>query len=367
MTEGLSQEQRKRYARHLVLPRVGDEGQERLLDSSVVVIGAGGLGSPALMYLAAAGVGKIAIVDNDTVSASNLQRQIIHDVSSIGKSKVNSAADWISELNRDVEVVKISERLTEENSLEILKDYDVVIDGTDNFQTRYLIGDCCEILGKPWIFGSIHRFEGQVSTFNLNGGPNYRDLFPTPPPPELAPNCSEAGVLGVLPGIVGTIQATEAIKVILGIGECLTGKLLSIDALSMEMRLLSFSSDPSRSRVTELKESGRRDFMEIGAMEFFQRRTDGWNPFLLDVRREHEEAIASIGGTDTRIMHLEIPSRIEELPEERDIVVYCRSGQRSAAVSRFIVESKENIGRIYNLTGGILAWSDSVDSKIIKY
>ena len=236
MAGRLSQEQIERYARHLVLPRVGVEGQEQLLGSSVLVVGAGGLGSPALMYLAAAGVGKIGIIDNDTVSASNLQRQIIHNSELIGKSKVESASKWISGLNPDVDVVKMSVRLTHDNSMKILEDYDVIIDGTDNFQSRYLIGDTCEILGKPWVFGSIHRFEGQVSTFNLNDGPNYRDLFPSPPPPELAPNCSEAGVLGVLPGIVGAIQATESIKVILGIGECLSGKLLAIDTLSMEMR-----------------------------------------------------------------------------------------------------------------------------------
>ena len=367
MSGRLNQEQRERYARHLVLPSVGEEGQEQLLNSSVLVVGVGGLGSPALMYLAAAGVGRIGIIDNDSVSASNLQRQIIHSSEWIGKSKVESASNWVARLNPDVDVVKINDRLTHENSMEILDNYDVIIDGTDNFQSRYLIGDTCEILGKPWVFGSIHRFEGQVSTFNLNNGPNYRDLFPTPPPPELAPNCSEAGVLGVLPGIVGTIQATEAIKVILGIGECLSGKLLAIDALSMEMRSLSFSNNPGRARVTKLRESAEQDFEEIGAKEFSERRLGGWKPFILDVRRAHEEAIASIGGTDARIMHLEIPSRVEDLPSGVDIVVYCRSGQRSAAVARFIIESGLNVGRIFNLTGGILSWSDNVDSSITKY
>jgi len=367
MSDRLNQEQRERYARHLVLPRVGDEGQEQLLNSSVLVVGVGGLGSPALMYLAAAGVGRIGIIDNDSVSASNLQRQIIHSSEWIGKSKVESASNWIAGLNPDVDVVKINDRLTHENSMEILDNYDVIIDGTDNFQSRYLIGDTCEILGKPWVFGSIHRFEGQVSTFNLNNGPNYRDLFPTPPPPELAPNCSEAGVLGVLPGIVGTIQATEAIKIILGIGECLCGKLLAIDALSMEMRSLSFSNNPERARITKLGESAGQDFEEIGAKEFSERRLEGWKPFILDVRRAPEEAIASIEGTDARIMHLEIPSRVEELPSEVDIVVYCRSGQRSAAVARFIIESGLNVGRVFNLAGGILSWSDNVDSSITKY
>ena len=367
MSDYLNPEQRERYARHLVLPGVGAEGQEKLLKSSILVVGAGGLGSPALMYLAAAGVGRIGIIDNDTVSSSNLQRQIIHNVSWVGKSKVESASNWIKGLNPDIDVIGMDDRLTQGNSLEIFGDYDVIIDGTDNFQSRYLIGDSCEILDKPWIFGSIHRFEGQVSTFNLNDGPNYRDLFPTPPPPELAPNCSEAGVLGVLPGLVGTIQASEAIKVILGIGENLIGKLLAIDALTMEMRSLSFSKNPERVRVTRLGGSIGRDFEEIGAKDLFEQRQDGWKPFLLDVRRAHEEAIASIEGTDARIMHLEIPKRLSELPTGTDIVVYCRSGHRSAAVARFIIESDLEIGRVFNLTGGILSWSDNVDQKIVKY
>ena len=223
MEHGLSDDNRQRYARHLVLPSVGEEGQIKLLESSVLVVGAGGLGSPAMMYLAAAGVGRIGIIDDDFVEESNLQRQIIHSTSSIGDPKAKSAAERISLLNPGINVFPMVDRLTESNALSVIKDYDIVIDGTDNFSSRYLIGDVCEILGKPWIFGSIHRFEGQVSTFNFGDGPNYRDLFPKPPPPELAPNCSEAGVLGVLPGIVGTIQATEAIKVILEIGEVISG------------------------------------------------------------------------------------------------------------------------------------------------
>ena len=251
--------------------------------------------------------------------------------------------------------------------MKIISGYDVVIDGTDNFESRYLIGDTCEILGKPWIFGSIHRFEGQVSTFNFKGGPNYRDLFPTPPPPELAPNCSEAGVLGILPGIIGTIQATEAIKIILGIGNCLSGELLVIDALTMDFRKLGFSSDSERERVTSLEKKQEIGFSEIGAKEFSRRRNEGWTPFLLDVRRSHEEQISSIRGTDSRIMHLEIPSKLEELPSQGDIVVYCRSGQRSDAVARFIVDSGICNGTIYNLLGGINAWADEVDPSLVKY
>ena len=367
MSRHLSPEQRERYARHLVLPDVGADGQEKLLKSSVLVVGAGGLGSPALMYLAAAGVGRIGIVDNDKVSSSNLQRQIIHSTSSIGSAKVKSASNRISELNPDIVIEEIEEKLTSENSIQIISKYDVVIDGTDNFESRYLIGDSCEILGKPWIFGSIHRFEGQVSSFNFKDGPNYRDLFPSPPPPELAPNCSEAGVLGILPGIVGTIQATEAIKIILGIGNCLSGELLVIDALTMDFRKLEFSLNADREKVTSLSEKQEKGFSEIGAKEFAERRNKGWAPFLLDVRRSHEEQISSIGGTDSRIMHLEIPSRLEELPSQGDIVVYCRSGQRSDAVARFIVDSGLCNGMIYNLLGGINAWSDEVDPTIVKY
>ena len=367
MAEGLSADQMSRYSRHLVLPGVGLDGQKLMLDSSVIVVGAGGLGSPALMYLAAAGIGRIGIIDNDLVSSSNLQRQIIHSNSSIGKPKVKSASKWISGLNGDIDVVSINEKLVPSNSIEILSDFDIIVDGTDNFESRYLIGDTCEIVGKPWVFGSIHRFEGQVSTFNLPGGPNYRDLFPTPPPPELAPNCSEAGVLGVLPGIIGTIQATEAIKAIIGVGDNLSGKLLTIDALSMESKLLSFSKNPDREIVTSLGESEVQGFSEMEAVDFVERKEGGWKPFLLDVRREDEQRIASISGTDVRIMHLEIPERLEELPRDRDIVVYCRVGQRSAAVARFISESGWSSGRIFNLSGGIHRWSDVIDTTIIKY
>jgi adenylyltransferase/sulfurtransferase len=243
----------------------------------------------------------------------------------------------------------------------------VVLDGTDNFDSRYLIGDACEVLGKPWVFGSIHRFDGQVSTFNLNGGPNYRDLFPEPPPPEFAPNCAEAGVLGVLPGLVGTIQAAEAIKVILGIGVPLSGELLIIDALTMEMRTLSFSTDSNRARVTSIETPKSGLFMEISPTDYIHRLEGNWQPFLLDVRRAEEEEIVSIGGTDLRIKHLQVPGRIEEIPSDMDIVIYCRTGARSAAVARFLSESGWVRSQIYNLSGGIHEWSDTVDSGFPKY
>ena len=367
-----------RYARHLVLPEVGPEGQLALQESSVLVVGAGGLGSPALLYLAAAGIGRIGLIDDDTVDVTNLQRQVLHSTSEVGESKAASAERRISDLNPEVSVEAVEGRLEATNALEIINRYDIVIDGTDNFETRYLIGDACEILGKPWVFGSIHRFEGQVTTFNLQGGPNYRDLFPEPPEDGLAPNCAEAGVLGVLPGIVGSIQATEAIKVILRIGESLNGKLLVIDALGMEFRTLKFSKDESREVVTELKqesvESCSSDsdspsgvMLVISPVEFVQRRDSGWDVFLLDVRRREEEVIATLSGTDMRIEHDLVPMRMSEIPLDRDIVVYCRTGSRSAAVARYLVSMGHAKGEVYNLRGGIHEWSDTVNSNIIKY
>ena len=367
-----------RYARHLTLPEVGPEGQLVLQEASVLVVGAGGLGSPALLYLAAAGIGRIGLIDDDTVDVTNLQRQILHSTSEVGESKAASAERRISDLNPEVTVEAIEGRLDTTNALDIIGRYDILIDGTDNFETRYLIGDACEILGKPWVFGSIHRFEGQVATFNLDGGPNYRDLFPAPPEDGLAPNCAEAGVLGVLPGIVGSIQATEAIKAILRIGDSLNGKLLVIDALSMGFRTLGFSKDKSREVVTELKQetvescssdvdSPSEMMLVISPAEFVKRRDSGWDVFLFDVRRSEEEAIATLSGTALRIEHNQVPMRMAEIPLDRDIVVYCRTGVRSAAVARYLVPSGLAKGEVYNLRGGIHEWSDTVNSNIIKY
>ena len=367
-----------RYARHLTLPEVGPEGQLVLQEASVLVVGAGGLGSPALLYLAAAGIGRIGLIDDDTVEVTNLQRQILHSTSEVGESKAASAERRISDLNPEVTVEAIEGRLDTTNALDIIGRYDILIDGTDNFETRYLIGDACEILGKPWVFGSIHRFEGQVATFNLDGGPNYRDLFPEPPEDGLAPNCAEAGVLGVLPGIVGSIQATEAIKAILRIGDSLNGKLLVIDALSMDFRTLGFSKDKSREVVTELKQetvescssdvdSPSEMMLVISPAEFVKRRDSGWDVFLFDVRRSEEEAIATLSGTALRIEHNQVPMRMAEIPLDRDIVVYCRTGVRSAAVARYLVSSGLAKGEVYNLRGGIHEWSDTVNSNIIKY
>ena len=364
----------------MALPEVGPEGQRLLTDASILVVGAGGLGSPALLYLAAAGIGRIGIIDDDSVNLSNLQRQVLHGTADIGEAKVVSAARRLGDLNSEITVEAHEKRLGVGNALELIGSYDLIIDGSDNFATRYLIGDACEILGKPWVFGSIHRFEGQVTTFNLDGGPNYRDLFPTVPPAELAPNCAEAGVLGVLPGIVGSIQATEAIKIILGIGDPLSGRLLVIDTLGMGMRLLSYSHNPSRATVTDLSdyeiecsnpedvvEEPQREMFEINPADYVQRVNRGWSPFLLDVRRMDEERIVSLEGTSLRIQHNSVPQQVDEIPSDRDVVVYCRTGGRSAAVARFLVASRSSEGRVYNLAGGIHEWSDTVDSRIPKY
>ena len=376
----VSDEQGARYARHLTLPEVGPEGQRLLGEASVLVVGAGGLGSPALLYLAAAGIGQIGVIDDDSVDISNLQRQVLHDTASVGDAKVVSARRRLTELNPEIVVEAHEARLGVGNALGLIGEYDVVIDGSDNFSTRYLIGDACEILGRPWVFGSIHRFEGQVATFNFDGGPNYRDLFPEAPPAELAPNCAEAGVLGVLPGIVGSIQATEAIKIVLGIGEPLIGRLLVIDALGMRMRSLSYSHDPSRPTVTELSEHTvecssqadvieelRSEMLEISPADYAERVGSGWTPFLLDVRRADEERLTSLEGTSLRIQHNSVPQRSDEIPRGRDVVVYCRTGVRSAAVARYLVTSRDSEGRVYNLSGGIHEWSDTVDSSVIKY
>ena len=382
MGEQLSQEERARYARHLILPEMGEEGQKKLKKSSVIVVGAGGLGSPILLYLAAAGVGKIGIIDDDKVDITNLQRQVIHSTAAVGSLKVESAANRIRELNPEIEIIEHNIRLDVSNALELLSDWDVVIDGTDNFPTRYTINDACEILGKPWIFGSIHRFEGQVTVFNFNDGPNYRDLFPNAPPPELAPNCAEAGVLGVLPGIVGSVQSAEAIKLILGIGDLLSGQLMVIDAKSMKTRSLQFDKIPEREKITEMSEQlimqacqsqevrGEPPIghvLEITPAEFVERRSQGWNPFLLDVRRENEAAIVSLPGTDLRIEHIIVPTKAEDLPKDRDLVVYCRSGGRSDAVARWLGQSGWDRARVWNMVGGIHLWADQVDSAVPKY
>ncbi len=381
----LSADERGRYARHLILPDVGIEGQQKLKAASVCVIGAGGLGSPALLYLAAAGIGRIGIVDDDLVDLTNLQRQIIHSNTAIGEAKAESAARRISELNPEITVDIHNCRLGIENALEILANYDVIVDGVDNIPTRYIISDACEILGKPWVYGSIFRFEGQTSLFNHLGGPNYRDLFPDPPPPEAVPSCAEAGVLGVLPGVIGSIQATEALKVILGIGETLSGRLLIYDAKNLDFKTLKIGDLPDREPVTKLtlldaycetKPTTNSDFSSsdtpgagLGSIrpdEYVEKLNEGWQPYLLDVRGANEAEIVTLPNTDARIDIMSLMGRIHELPKDRDIVVYCRTGARSLTATHAI-KNAGFLHAILNLSGGIHAWSDLLDSTIPKY
>ena len=370
--EELSAEDKARYARHLTLPQIGVEGQAQLKASKVFCVGAGGLGSPALLYLAAAGIGHLSIIDDDNIERSNLQRQILHADEDVGASKAESAMLRLRELNPSISVEVHPQRLTSENALQLIAGHDIVIDGTDNIPTRYLVNDACELLHIPWVYGSIYRFEGQVSVFNLNDGPTYRDLFPTPPPPESVPSCEDGGVLGVLPGVIGSIQATEAIKVLLGIGEPLRGRLLIYDALEMSMRTLSFSAI-ERESITELIDYEgfcgvkpmAMPFTEITPTQYTARRGQGWNPLFIDTRNDMEASIVTLPDTDTMIPHENI--LLVDLPKNRDIVFYCRTGGRSAMAAYALAQSGHDPATLFNLAGGIHAWHSEIDSTVLKY
>ncbi|SPE34155.1 putative adenylyltransferase/sulfurtransferase MoeZ (Includes: Sulfur carrier protein CysO adenylyltransferase; Sulfur carrier protein CysO sulfurtransferase) [Acidobacteriia bacterium SbA2] len=379
----LSKDEILRYSRHLIMPEVGMDGQLKLKNAKVLCIGAGGLGSPLLLYLAAAGVGRLGIVDFDVVDYTNLQRQVIHGTADVGRSKLESAQGAIREINPNVEVVGHDARLTSENALELFQDFDIVVDGTDNFPTRYLVNDACVLLGKPNVYGSIFRFEGQASVFYARQGPCYRCLYPEPPPPGLVPSCAEGGVLGVLPGIVGCLQAMETIKLIIGQGQTLIGRLLVFDALGMKFRELKLRKNPdcpvcgAHPTITKLIDyeqfCGIRGeehtpvmigVPEIGPREV-KKMIDENQPFvLIDVREPHEFQICRIPGS-TLIPLGEIPNRMHELDSASEIVVHCRSGQRSARAVEFLM--KAGFQKIHNLKGGILAWSDQVDPSLPKY
>ncbi len=373
-----------RYARHLSLPEVGIEGQQKLKAARVLCVGAGGLGSPLALYLAAAGIGTLGIVDFDVVDASNLQRQIIHTTNDIGRAKLDSAAEKLAALNPGVKVIKHETMLTSSNALDILKDYDIVADGTDNFPTRYLVNDACVLLGKPNVYGSVFRFEGQASVFATREGPCYRCLYPEPPPPGTVPNCAEGGVLGILPGLVGIIQATEVIKLILGKGEPLVGRLLLVDALAMRFRELKLKKNPEcpvcgeNPTVTRLidyqqfcglapQSSKEKTLMsgipQITVQELKQRLDAGEDIMILDVREPYEYQIANIGGT--LIPQNEVPRRLAEIDRNREIVVQCRSGARSQRIAEFL--AAQGYPNVKNLAGGILAWADQIDPKVQKY
>jgi molybdopterin/thiamine biosynthesis adenylyltransferase/rhodanese-related sulfurtransferase/molybdopterin converting factor small subunit len=375
----LSHEEILRYSRHLILPDVGLEGQKKLKAARVLLVGAGGLGSPAALYLAAAGVGTLGIVDFDVVDKTNLQRQILHGTSGIGTPKLESAAARIHDLNPNVRVEPFETRLTSENALDIIREFDIVADGTDNFPTRYLVNDACVLLGKPNVYGSIFRFEGQASVFYAKLGPCYRCLYSEPPPPGLVPSCAEGGVLGVLPGIIGSIQALETIKLILGAGESLVGRLVLFDALKLQFRELTLAKDPDcpvcgrHPTVTELIDY--EAFCGIGAEPAYegaeitaQELRDEWrrNPDLLviDVRDPHEFAIVHIDGA--RFMPLsELPDRLAELDGHREIVTHCHHGARSLKALEILKAA--GFAKVRSLRGGIDAWAVSVDPSLPRY
>jgi molybdopterin/thiamine biosynthesis adenylyltransferase/rhodanese-related sulfurtransferase len=380
----LSNEEIFRYSRHLILPEVGLEGQKKLKRARVLLVGVGGLGSPAALYLAAAGVGTLGLVDFDVVDATNLQRQVLHGTSTIGKRKLDSARERIEDLNPNVKVEAHETPLTSRNALEIISTYDIVVDGTDNFQTRYLVNDACVLLGKPNVYGSIYRFEGQASVFATKSGPCYRCLFREPPPPGLVPSCAEGGVLGVLPGIIGTIQTTEALKLILGIGESLAGRLLLVDALRMSFRTLNLRKDPEcpacgTHEITELidyeefcgvRQAAAADAAaqsavpEITPAQLAERIARGDDFDLIDVREPHEWDIARIPGA--RLIPLgTIIEALPTLDSARDIVVHCKVGGRSAKAVQQLQAS--GFRKVWNLAGGITRWSDDVDPSVPKY
>lgn len=374
-------EEISRYSRHLIMPEVGMEGQKKLKNASILAVGAGGLGAPLTMYLAAAGIGRLGLVDFDTVDASNLQRQVLYSTADIGKPKLETAEARLKGINPHVNIELHHAHLTSANALEILKEYDIIIDGTDNFPTRYLINDACAILGKPNVYGSIFRFDGQVSVFDARRGPCYRCLYPQPPPPEVVPSCAEGGVLGVLPGIIGSLQALEAIKLIIGKGEPLIGRLIIFDALRFRFDEFKLAKNPhcplcgEHPTIHELIDyeafcgiippAGERleDQYQITPAELKERLDRGESIFILDVREPQEVEICNLDGYAIPINDL--PSRAHELDSSREMVVYCHVGARSARAVEFLKQA--GFRKIKNLTGGIDAWAEMVDRDMPRY
>ena len=379
---GLTPDELQRYARHLTLPQVGLEGQQRLKDARVLIIGMGGLGSPAALYLAAAGIGSLGLVDHDAVDLSNLQRQVLYGSSDVGRPKLEAARARLHDVNPLVRLTTHDARLTSSNALEILADYDVIVDGSDNFPTRYLVNDACALLGKPNVYGSIHRFDGQVSVFHAERGPCYRCLFRDPPPPELVPSCAEGGVLGVLPGIVGSLQAAEALKIVLGVGEPLIGRLLLIDVLKMQFRELALERDPDcpmcgeRATITRLidydafcgmtppaPEAGPMS-LELTALELRDALATKRPITLLDVREQWEFDLCHLPGA----LHMplsSLPDRMGELDAAAEVVTICHHGGRSMQAARFLKASGHD--KVLNLKGGVSAWAEQVDPSMAQY
>ncbi len=384
MLPSLSHDEILRYSRHLLIPEVGLEGQRKLKAASILVIGTGGLGSPVALYLAAAGVGRIGLVDYDVVDYSNLQRQVIHGMSTLDDLKVESARNRMLDLNPDIQVETYNEPFTSENAMRIAADYDVIIDGTDNFPTRYLTNDVCVLLGKPNVYGSIFRFDGQVSVFDARRGPCYRCLFPEPPPPGLVPSCAEGGVLGVLPGTIGTIQATEAIKLVLDIGEPLIGKLMLFNALDMSFDFVKLRKHPQckvcgpEPEVTELidyeafcgvpghdhEEGSAGEGWDITATELASRLENGNHIRLIDVREPHELEISQLEGADL-IPLGQLASRLSELDSAEEIVLFCKAGTRSTRALELLASA--GFRKMKNLKGGINAWAREVDTSLPIY
>lgn len=382
-----SREELERYSRHLIIPEFNIEGQRKLKAAKVLVIGSGGLGAPLLLYLAAAGVGTIGIVDFDVVDASNLQRQVLFSIDDVGKPKVDAAARRIRSLNPHIEVKTYNTKFTSANALEIIREYDVVADGTDNFPTRYLVNDACVLLDKVNVYASIYRFEGQASVFNEllpdgTRGPNYRDLFPSPPPPGLVPSCAEGGVIGVLPGILGSLQANEVIKVLTGVGQTLTGRLFLFDAATFETRTLKVYKNPENPlNGTNPTQTGLIDYEEFCGLNVttrvdnsdvkevdvheLKRLIDLGEPFqLIDVREPYEYAIANIDGELAPLGNVnDYAGRIRR---DAKVIIHCRSGVRSAKAIRAL-EQAYGFDNLYNLKGGILAWADEIDAEVVKY
>jgi len=370
-----------RYSRHLIMPEVGMEGQQKLKAARVLCIGAGGLGSPLALYLTAAGVGTLGVVDFDVVDYTNLQRQIIHSTADVGRKKLDSAAEKLKGINPFLHLRTFETKLTSANALELFREFDVVADGTDNFPTRYLVNDACVLTGKPNVYGSIFRFEGQASVFATEQGPCYRCLYPEPPPPGLVPSCAEGGVLGILPGLVGVLQATEVLKLILGIGDPLIGRLLLIDSLGMKFRELKLRKNPecpacgTHPTITKLIDynefcgiRGEEKPVEAGIPEMqveeLKRRLDaGEDVFILDVREPHEYQICNLGGH--LIPLADLPKRVNELDTSREIVAHCKMGGRSAKAVQFLRQA--GFTKVKNLTGGITAWADRIDRTMPKY
>ena len=384
---GFSSNELARYSRHFALPEFGHAGQQKLKASRVLIVGAGGLGSPAALYLAAAGVGTIGLVDFDQIDVTNLQRQIMYTSRDIGQQKLDISADRLNALNPEIEIKTHAARLTRENAIDVISAYDVVIDGTDNFPTRYLVNDACVLLDKPYVYGSILRFDGQVSVFDAQRGPCYRCLFREPPPPGLVPNCAEGGVLGVLPGIIGSLQALEAIKLVSGVGQSLVGRLVLFDGLSLRFRELKLKKHPEcpicgeHPTITGLidyeefcgytsngdMEENNEVQMQTTTVEELKSRLDrGERPVLLDVREPFEWNIINLGDYGARMIPLkELPGRENELDREAELIVYCRSGKRSASAAQHLIG--QGFRNVVNLEGGVLAWAEKIDPSLPRY